>query len=104
MLLSRRRSGSRSTCKAAASASPNSGALVDFIFERHDHFDADELIEALSQRDEGEPRQPADRLPHAERTGRGGLLRRMTLGGRAVYEHDYGYPSTTTCTARSATG
>ena len=40
-------------------------ALVDFIFERHDHFDADELIDSFAGRHEGEQDQPADRLPHA---------------------------------------
>ena len=29
-------------------------ALVDYIFSRHDHFDADELIASLSQRPDGD--------------------------------------------------
>ena len=29
-------------------------ALVDYIFERHDHFDADELIDSLGRRDDGD--------------------------------------------------
>lgn len=67
-------------------------ALVDFIFERHDHFDADELIDSLARRTDG------DRIsrPTVYRTlnelVEAGLLRKMTLHGRAVYEHDYGYP------------
>ena len=67
-------------------------ALVDHVFERHDHFDADELIDGLAKRDEG------DRIsrPTVYRTlnelVESGLLRKMTLSGRAVYEHDYGYP------------
>ncbi len=66
--------------------------LVDRVFERHDHFDAEELILNLAQ-------QPVDAKvsrPTIYRTLNelvdAGLLRRMTLGGRAVYEHDYGYP------------
>jgi Fur family ferric uptake transcriptional regulator len=67
-------------------------SLVAYIFERHDHFDADELIGSLSGRPGG------DRIsrPTVYRTlnelVEAGLLRKMTLGGRAVYEHDYGYP------------
>jgi len=67
-------------------------SLVDYIFERHDHFDADELIGSLAGRPGG------DRIsrPTVYRTlnelVEAGLLRKMTLGGRAVYEHDYGYP------------
>ena len=34
-------------------------ALVDYIFERHDHFDADELIDSLGRRDDGRQNQPA---------------------------------------------
>lgn len=68
-------------------------ALVDFVFERHDHFDADELIANLS-RLTGESKVSR---PTVYRTlnelVEAGLLRRMSLGGRAVYEHDYGYPS-----------
>jgi Fur family ferric uptake transcriptional regulator len=67
--------------------------LVDHVFERHDHFDADELIANLG-RVEGIGRVSR---PTVYRTlnelVEAGLLRRMNLGGRAVYEHDYGYPS-----------
>lgn len=68
-------------------------ALVDHVFERHDHFDADELVDSLSQRYAG-----SDKIsrPTVYRTlnelVEAGLLRKMTLGSRAVYEHDYGYP------------
>jgi Fur family ferric uptake transcriptional regulator len=66
--------------------------LVDYIFERHDHFDADELIDTIGQRHADEKIS----RPTVYRTLRelveAGLLRKMALGGRAVYEHDYGYP------------
>jgi Fur family ferric uptake transcriptional regulator len=69
-------------------------ALVDHVFERHDHFDADELIANVAKQDLGVGRVSR---PTVYRTlnelVEAGLLRRMTLGGRAVYEHDYGYPS-----------
>jgi Fur family ferric uptake transcriptional regulator len=67
-------------------------ALIDFIFERHAHFDADELIVNLAKVDLGR----AVSRPTVYRTlnelVEAGLLRRMNLGGRSVYEHDYGYP------------
>ena len=67
-------------------------ALVDRIFERHDHFDAEELIVTLG-RLEGDERISR---PTVYRTLNelieAGLLRRFNLRGRAVYEHDYGYP------------
>ena len=66
--------------------------LVDHVFERHDHFDADELIAGLANR----PDADAVSRPTVYRTlnelVEAGLLRKMTLKGRAVYEHDYGYP------------
>jgi Fur family ferric uptake transcriptional regulator len=67
-------------------------ALVEYIFERHDHFDVDELIASLADRSD------ADRVsrPTVYRTlgelVEAGLLRKLMLGGRTVYEHDYGYP------------
>ena len=67
-------------------------ALVDYIFEQHDHFDADALILNLAQRTDG----PKVSRPTVYRTlselVEAGLLRRMVLRGRGVYEHDYGYP------------
>jgi Fur family ferric uptake transcriptional regulator len=66
--------------------------LVEHVFKRHDHFDAEELIYNLNQQ---EPDRKVSR-PTVYRTlnelVEAGLLRRMILGGRGVYEHDYGYP------------
>lgn len=66
--------------------------LVDHVFERHDHFDAEELILNLSQQtDTSRVSRPTVYRTLNELVD-AGLLRRMTLNGRAVYEHDYGYP------------
>ncbi|MEX0937237.1 MAG: transcriptional repressor [Pirellulales bacterium] len=66
--------------------------LVEHVFSRHAHFDADELVESLSHL--GERRRVS--RPTVYRTlaelVEAGLLRKLDLGGRAVYEHDYGYP------------
>ncbi|HEX3869500.1 MAG TPA: Fur family transcriptional regulator [Pirellulales bacterium] len=66
--------------------------IVDHVFARHDHFDADELL-AKVQGDVGarEVSRPTVYRTLSELVD-AGLLRQMTLNGRSVYEHDYGYP------------
>jgi Fur family ferric uptake transcriptional regulator len=67
--------------------------IVEQVFSHHDHFDAEELITHL------QPLIAARKVsrPTVYRTlgelVEAGLLRSMNLGGRTVYEHDYGYPS-----------
>lgn len=67
--------------------------IVETVFSHHDHFDADELIGHLQQR----IAQRKVSRPTVYRTlselVEAGMLRKMALGGRSVYEHDYGYPS-----------
>ncbi|MEX0712296.1 MAG: transcriptional repressor [Pirellulales bacterium] len=65
--------------------------IVEQVFSRHDHFDADELLANL--------RKNGDRKISRATVYRtlgdlveAGLLRQMDLKGRKVYEHDYGYP------------
>ena len=64
--------------------------IVEEVFAQHDHFNADELGDLLqkSSRDVSRPTvyRTLTELVDA------GLLRKMTLGSRSVYEHDYGYP------------
>ncbi len=66
--------------------------LVEHIFSHHQHFDADQLIAQLPPK--GKPGYVS--RPTVYRTlGEfvdAGLLRKFELDGRAVYEHDYGYP------------
>lgn len=66
--------------------------LVEQVFSRHEHFDADQLIDQLPGK--GEPNYVS--RPTVYRTLKefvdAGLLRRFELNGRSVYEHDYGYP------------
>jgi Fur family ferric uptake transcriptional regulator len=67
--------------------------IVETVFSHHDHFDVDELIdhlqELISRRKLSRPTvyRTLSELVEA------GMLRKMVLGGRSVYEHDYGYPS-----------
>lgn len=66
--------------------------IVEQVFSRHEHFDADALLEQLIR--EFGPRQVS--RPTVYRTLSelvdAGLLVKMDLGGRSVYEHGYGYP------------
>lgn len=66
--------------------------IVEMVFSHHDHFDAEELIDHLrpliAERKVSRPTiyRTLGELVEA------GMLRAMTLSGRSVYEHDYGYP------------
>ena len=66
--------------------------VVETVFSRHEHFEADDLVAEFNQM-EGEK---AVSRPTVYRTinemVEAGLLRRISLVGRTVYEHDYGYP------------
>ena len=66
--------------------------IVEQVFSHHDHFDADELMdhlqELIAERKVSRPTvyRTLSELVEA------GLLRKMALGGRSVFEHEYGYP------------
>jgi Fur family ferric uptake transcriptional regulator len=67
--------------------------LVDHVFSRHEHFDADELIDQLNRKARGTDRVSRATVYRAlDELVEAGLLRKMSLGSRSVYEHDYGYP------------
>ena len=72
---------------------PQRGIILEEVFSHHDHFDADELIEHLRERiARREVSRPTVYRTLSELLD-AGLLRKMTLNNRSVYEHDYGYPS-----------
>ena len=66
--------------------------IVEQVFRQHEHFDADDLIANLT-REIGARKvsRPTVYRTLSEMVD-AGLLRRMDLGGRGVFEHDYGYP------------
>ncbi len=67
-------------------------ALVEHVFSHHEHFDADQLIEQLPRKGQpGHVSRPTVYRTLSEFVD-AGLLRKFDLNGRAVYEHDYGYP------------
>ena len=66
--------------------------LVEQIASRHEHFDADQLLLDLSRNSVGRKVSRPTVYRTLSEMVDAGLLRKMVLGGRAVYEHDYGYP------------
>ncbi len=66
--------------------------LVGQIAARHEHFDADQLLLDLARKPEGRKVSRPTVYRTLSEMVDAGLLRKMLLGGRAVYEHDYGYP------------
>jgi Fur family ferric uptake transcriptional regulator len=64
--------------------------LVRYIFSQHNHFDADQLIDAVKRQSFQVSRATVYRTLH--KLVDAGLLRRLDVGSRTFYEHDYGYP------------
>tara|TARA_B100001964_G_scaffold239528_1_gene307318 strand:+ start:610 stop:1116 length:507 start_codon:yes stop_codon:yes gene_type:complete len=67
--------------------------ILDQVFSHHEHFDADDLLEELASRKIGDRKvsRPTVYRTLGELVD-SGLLRKMSLNNRSVYEHDYGYP------------
>lgn len=67
-------------------------ALLKQVFSKHEHFDAEQLMEQLPAKgDKGHVSRPTVYRTLTEFVD-AGLLRTFDLNGRTVYEHDYGYP------------
>jgi Fur family ferric uptake transcriptional regulator len=66
--------------------------IVEEVFKRHDHFDADDLLSHLAAHARGRRVSRPTIYRTLSELVDAGLLRSMALGGRTVYEHDYGYP------------
>ena len=64
--------------------------IVRHIFAKHKHFDTDELIEDLKKAGRQASRATVYRT--LSKLVDAGMLQRIDLGGRTVYDHDYGYP------------
>jgi Fur family ferric uptake transcriptional regulator len=66
--------------------------IVEMVFSHHDHFDAEELMRHLADLiTEGRVSRPTVYRTLGELVD-AGMLRKMNLGGRGVFEHAYGYP------------
>jgi Fur family ferric uptake transcriptional regulator len=66
--------------------------LVRQITQRHEHFDADQLILDLNRNAAGRKVSRPTVYRTLSEMVDAGILRKMVLAGRSVYEHDYGYP------------
>jgi Fur family ferric uptake transcriptional regulator len=64
--------------------------VVRYVFAQHNHFDADQLIDALKK--EGYDVSRATVYRTLGKLVDAGLLRELEIGPRKCYEHDYGYP------------
>jgi Fur family ferric uptake transcriptional regulator len=64
--------------------------MVRFIFSQHHHFDAEQLIDDMKKAGFGVSRATVYRT--LAKLVDAGLLRKLELGPRMFYEHDYGYP------------
>jgi Fur family ferric uptake transcriptional regulator len=64
--------------------------MVRYIFAQHNHFDADQLIDEMKRGGLSVSRATVYRT--LSKLVDAGLLRRLEVGPRTYYEHDYGYP------------
>ena len=64
--------------------------LVRHVFAKHSHFDAEQLIEDLKSAGLRVSRATVYRT--LGKLVDAGLLRKIEVGPRTVYDHDYGYP------------
>ncbi|MGL6096537.1 MAG: Fur family transcriptional regulator [Fimbriiglobus sp.] len=64
--------------------------LVNHIFAKHKHFDTEELLDDLKRAGRQVSRATVYRT--LTKLVEAGLLRRIEIGTRTVYDHDYGYP------------
>jgi Fur family ferric uptake transcriptional regulator len=66
--------------------------IVEHVSSHHEHFDAEQLLADLRKTPEGARASRPTVYRTLTEMVDAGLLKKMVLGGRAVYEHDYGYP------------
>jgi len=66
--------------------------LVDHIFSNHEHFDAETLIAQLPGKNDKGYVSRATVFRTLNELVEAGLLSKLDLASRTVFEHDYGYP------------
>lgn len=64
--------------------------LVRHIFAQHSHFEADQLIDAMHAANARVSRATIYRT--LAKLVDAGLLRKIEIGPRTIFDHDYGYP------------
>lgn len=66
--------------------------ILEHVFQEHEHFDAEQLVARLRELPSGGRLGRATVYRVLNKLVEAGLLVRMDLDGRSVYERDYGYP------------
>lgn len=64
--------------------------IVEHVFEKHNHFEADQLLDSMRERGLRVSRPTVYRTLNL--LVEAGLLRELRFGRRSAYEHNYGYP------------
>lgn len=64
--------------------------IVEHVFEKHNHFEADQLVASMKDRGLRVSRSTVYRT--LALLVEAGLLRELQFGSRTAFEHDYGYP------------
>jgi Fur family transcriptional regulator, ferric uptake regulator len=64
--------------------------LVEHVFARHSHFDADQLVKDLEEAGLDVSRATVYRT--LTKLVDSGMLRKLEIGAKTYFEHDYGYP------------
>ncbi len=64
--------------------------LVEHVFARHSHFDADQLVKDLEEAGLDVSRATVYRT--LTKLVDAGMLRKLDIGSKTYFEHDYGYP------------
>ncbi len=67
--------------------------IVNEVFDSHDHFDAEQLIQRLDHRNDGKRVSRSTIYRSLTLLEEAGLIRKVARqDDRDLYEHDYGYP------------
>jgi Fur family ferric uptake transcriptional regulator len=64
--------------------------IIEHVFERHNHFEADQLLQSMRDRGMRVSRPTVYRT--LSLLVEAGLLRELRFGRRSAFEHSYGYP------------
>ena len=64
--------------------------LVEFVFSQHSHFDTDQLVKDMTEAGLGVSRATVYRT--LAKLVDAGILRKLEVGPKTFFEHDYGYP------------
>lgn len=64
--------------------------LVEHVFRKHSHFEAEQLVDELHRAGKLASRATVYRT--LAKLVDAGLLRKVEIGARTIFDHDYGYP------------